>query len=48
MSKFDNFEHMKLLTQPLNSINLIKIIKPKKIFFGEKDMQQLKIMENFI
>ena len=27
MSKFDNFEHMKLLTQPLNSINLIKIIK---------------------
>ncbi len=27
---------------------LIKIIKPKKIYFGEKDMQQLKILENFI
>ena len=27
---------------------LIKIIKPRKIFFGEKDMQQLKIMDNFI
>tara|TARA_B110000014_G_scaffold116328_1_gene79860 strand:+ start:199 stop:1008 length:810 start_codon:yes stop_codon:yes gene_type:complete len=26
----------------------ISIIKPKRIFFGEKDMQQLKIMENFI
>ena len=26
----------------------IKIIKPKKIYLGEKDMQQLKIMENFI
>ena len=26
----------------------IKIIKPKKIYFGEKDMQQLKIMEHFI
>jgi len=26
----------------------IKIIKPKKIFFGEKDMQQLKIIENFV
>ena len=26
----------------------IKIIKPKKIFFGEKDMQQLKIVEEFI
>ena len=26
----------------------IKIIKPSKIFFGEKDMQQLKILENFI
>ena len=26
----------------------IKIIKPRKIYFGEKDMQQLKIMEHFI
>jgi len=26
----------------------IKIIKPKKIYFGEKDMQQLKILEHFI
>ena len=26
----------------------IRIIKPNKIFFGEKDMQQLKIVEEFI
>ena len=26
----------------------IKIIKPKKIYFGEKDMQQFKILEDFI
>ncbi len=26
----------------------IKIIKPTKIYFGEKDMQQLKIIEHFI
>ena len=26
----------------------IKIIKPNKIYFGQKDMQQLKIMEDFI
>ena len=26
----------------------IKIIKPKYIFFGEKDMQQLKILEHYI
>ena len=26
----------------------IKIIKPKKIFFGEKDMQQLKIVEDYL
>ncbi len=26
----------------------IKIIKPSKIFLGEKDMQQLKILESFI
>ena len=26
----------------------IKIIKPKKIYFGEKDMQQLKIIEHFV
>ena len=27
---------------------LVKIIKPSKIFFGEKDMQQLKIVHDFI
>ena len=26
----------------------IKIIKPKNIFFGEKDMQQLKILDHFV
>tara|TARA_Y100000590_G_scaffold457150_2_gene609143 strand:- start:93 stop:902 length:810 start_codon:yes stop_codon:yes gene_type:complete len=26
----------------------LKIIKPKKIFLGEKDMQQLKIVEHFV
>jgi len=26
----------------------IKIIKPKNIYFGEKDMQQLKIIEQFV
>jgi len=26
----------------------IKIIRPKKIYFGEKDMQQLKIIDHFI
>ena len=26
----------------------IKIIHPKKIYLGEKDMQQLKIIENFV
>ena len=26
----------------------IKMIKPKKIYFGEKDMQQLKIIEQFV
>ena len=26
----------------------IKIIRPKKIYFGEKDMQQLKIIEHFV
>ena len=28
--------------------NYIKIIKPNKIFLGEKDMQQLKIIEDFV
>ena len=28
--------------------NFIEIIKPKKIYFGEKDMQQLKIIEDYI
>ena len=27
---------------------LIKIIKPKRIYFGNKDMQQLKIIEHFV
>ena len=26
----------------------IKIIKPKNIYFGEKDMQQLKVIEHFV
>ena len=26
----------------------VKIIRPKKIFFGEKDLQQLKIVEHFV
>ena len=26
----------------------IKIIRPKKIYFGEKDMQQLKIIDDFV
>ena len=26
----------------------IKIIKPKKIYFGQKDFQQFKIVDNFI
>ena len=26
----------------------LKIIKPKKIYFGEKDMQQLKIIQHFV
>jgi len=26
----------------------IKIIKPKRIYFGEKDMQQLKIIDHFV
>lgn len=26
----------------------IKLINPKKIYFGEKDMQQLKLIENFV
>ena len=28
--------------------NFIRIIKPKKIYFGNKDMQQLKIIEHFV
>ena len=28
--------------------NFIKIIRPKKIYLGEKDFQQLKILEDFI
>ena len=37
--------HFEAVADVVNS--LVKIIKPSKIFFGEKDMQQLKIMEDF-
>ena len=29
-------------------VRFIKIIKPKRIYFGQKDMQQLKIIENYV
>ena len=38
--------HFEAVTEVID--RFIKIIKPKKIYFGEKDMQQLKIMEDFI
>jgi len=39
-------KHFKSIADVIN--RFIKIIKPTKIFFGEKDMQQLKILESFI
>jgi len=38
--------HFEAITDVID--RFIKIIKPKIIYFGEKDMQQLKILENFI
>jgi pantoate--beta-alanine ligase len=38
--------HFKSVVDVVN--RLIKIIKPKKIFFGEKDMQQFLIIKNFV
>jgi len=38
--------HFEAIVDVVN--RFIKIIKPKKIYFGKKDMQQLKIVENFI
>ena len=38
--------HFKAIADVID--RFIKIIKPKKIYFGEKDMQQLKILEHFI
>ena len=38
--------HFKAVVDVVN--RFIKIIKPKKIFLGEKDMQQLKIIEDFV
>tara|TARA_Y100000590_G_scaffold84921_1_gene94883 strand:+ start:8980 stop:9789 length:810 start_codon:yes stop_codon:yes gene_type:complete len=38
--------HFEAVADVIN--RFIKIIKPSKIYFGEKDMQQLKILENYI
>ena len=38
--------HFEAVTDVID--RFIKIIKPRKIFLGEKDMQQLKIIEEFI
>ena len=38
--------HFEAVADVINSF--LKIIKPSKIFLGEKDMQQLKILEDFI
>jgi len=38
--------HFEAVTDVID--RFIKIIKPKKIYFGEKDMQQLKIIEDYI
>ena len=38
--------HFEAVVDVIN--RFIKIIKPKKIFLGEKDMQQLKIIEDFV
>jgi pantoate--beta-alanine ligase len=39
-------DHFKSVADVID--RFIKIIKPNKIYFGEKDMQQLKIIEDFI
>ena len=38
--------HFKAVADVIN--RFINIIKPSKIYFGEKDMQQLKIIEHFV
>ena len=38
--------HFKAVVDVVN--RFINIIKPKKIYFGEKDMQQLKIIDDFV
>ena len=38
--------HFKAVTDVID--RFIKMIKPSKIFFGKKDMQQFKIIENFV
>ena len=38
--------HFKAIVDVVN--RFIEIIRPKKIFFGEKDYQQLKIIEHFV
>ena len=38
--------HFKAVVDVVN--RFVKIINPKRIYLGEKDMQQLKIIENFI
>ena len=38
--------HFKSVADVIN--RFVKLIHPKKIYFGEKDMQQLKIIEDFI
>jgi len=38
--------HFKAIADVID--RLIKIIRPKNIFFGKKDMQQLKILEHFL
>ena len=39
-------DHFKAVVDVID--RFIKIIKPKKIYLGEKDMQQLKIIEDFV
>ena len=39
-------QHFKSVADVID--RFVKLIHPKKIYFGEKDMQQLKIMEHFI
>ena len=38
--------HFKSVVDVIN--RFVKLIRPKKMYFGEKDMQQLKIIEDFI